>query len=349
MSTEDARGAWMSPSRRVLSGLFGGRTDQIPVANPTSLATVELQEATGAFFPEVHLDGEKMARLASAGHEILGYDTVAPYFSVANEAAALGCEIAWGGPDVMPAETSHPFVTPEDVVIPVDFLERRSTRAVLDAISILQKQYQGRVAIVGKVMGPWTLAYHTHGVQEFLIKTILEPETVSAFLERLKVATISFARAQLAAGADLLVLADHATGDLVSAETYRDLLMPVHRAIIDELGCPIILHICGDTTSRLEYIVQAGFDCFHFDSKVEANEARRIVGDRMSLAGNINNAETLLRGTPDDVRREVFAALDAGVDIVAPECAVPLTTPNRNLIAVVEAAREYNAEKGCSR
>ena len=38
--------------------------------------------------------------------------------------------------------------------------------------------------------------------------------------------------------------------------------------IIKELGCPIILHICGDTTNRLEYIVEAGFDCFHFDSKV---------------------------------------------------------------------------------
>lgn len=341
----NARGEWMGPKRRLLAGLFGGRTDVVPVANPTSVATVELQEATEAFLPEAHLDGEKMARLAAGGHEILGYDSVMPYFSVENEAAALGCDMEWGAPDVMPAERDHPFVTPEDVVIPVDFLERKPTRAVLDAISILKKQYKGRIPVIGKVMGPWTLSYHTHGTQEFLIKTILEPDTVRAFLDRLKQVTILFGRAQLEAGADVLCLADHATGDLVSAETYRDFLLPVHKEIIAELACPIILHICGDTTSRLEYIVEAGFDCFHFDSKVDARRAKAIVGDRMSLVGNVNNPQTLLRGTPEDVRREVFYALDAGVEIVAPECAVPLTTPNRNLKAVVEAAREYRAQR----
>ncbi|MHB1006742.1 MAG: MtaA/CmuA family methyltransferase [Chloroflexota bacterium] len=335
------RGEGMGPKRRFLAGLFGGRTDMVPVGNPTSLATVELQKETEAWFPEAHLNAEAMARLASGGHDILGFDTVMPYFSVEQEAEALGCKVNWGAPDQMPVETDHPFETPDDVKMPVDFLERPATRTVLDAIAILKRQYRGRVAIIGKVMGPWTLAYHTHGVQNFLIKTILEPEAVSAFLDRLKVVTIAFARAQLEAGADAICLADHATGDLVSAETYRDFLMPLHQEIIKELGCPIILHICGDTTNRLEHIVQAGFDCFHFDSKVDARKAKAVVGDRMSLVGNINNPQTLLHGTPEDVRREVYYALAAGVEIAAPECAVPLTTPNRNLKAVVEAARDY--------
>ncbi|HEX2924403.1 MAG TPA: uroporphyrinogen decarboxylase family protein, partial [Chloroflexota bacterium] len=168
-----------------------------------------------------------------------------------------------------------------------------------------------------------------------------EPDTVRAFLDRLKVVTLAFARAQIEAGADAICLADHATGDLVSPKCYRDFLMPVHQELIRELGCPVILHICGDTTDRLEYIVEAGFDCFHFDSKVDARRAVEIVGGRMSLAGNINNPQTLLLGTPEDVRREVFYALEAGVDVVAPECAVPLPTPNANLKAVVDAVREY--------
>ena len=332
----------MSPKRRFLAGILGGRVDRVPVGNPTSIATVELQQATEAFFPEAHLDGETMARLAAGGHELLGYDTVSPYFSVEQEAAALGCDVDWGAPDMLPVERDHPFATPEQAVLPEDFLERRPIRAVLDAIGLLKRRYQGRVAVVGKVMGPWTLAYHTHGVQSFLIKTILEPDTVRAFLDRLKLVTLAFGHAQIQAGADVLCLADHATGDLVSPETYRDFLLPVHKELVHELGCPLVLHICGDTTNRLEYIAQAGFDCFHFDSKVDARQAKEIVGNRMSLVGNVNNPETLLRGTPEDVRREVFYALDAGVEIAAPECAVPLTTPNRNLAAVVEAAREYS-------
>ena len=61
----------------------------------------------------------------------------------------------------------------------------------------------------------------------------------------------------------------------------------------------------------------------------------------MSLVGNVNNPQTLLHGTPEDVRREVSMRSTAGVEIAAPECAVPLPTPNRNLRAVVEAARDY--------
>jgi len=60
----------------------------------------------------------------------------------------------------------------------------------------------------------------------------------------------------------------------------------------------------------------------------------------MSLVGNINNPTVLLRGTPDDVRGQVRYSVQAGVDILAPECAVPLQTPLRNLRAIVEAADE---------
>jgi MtaA/CmuA family methyltransferase len=331
----------MSAKRRFLSGLFGGRVDRTPAGNPTSIATVELMEATGAYFPDAHLDPEKMAMLAAGGHDLLGYDTIAPIFSVQQEAAALGCDVDWGDRTNMPANTSSPYNSPEEIAIPADFLEHPSTRAALEAISLLQRRYGDRVAILGKVMGPWTLSYHLYGVQPFLEDTILEPEKVRRFLQVLKEVTLLFGRAQMRAGADVLVLADHATGDLVSPRMYRDFLLPVHQEITAALGCPTILHICGDTANRLEYIAQAGFDAFHFDSKVDAREALRIVDGRISLVGNVNNPETLLRGSPEQVKAEVRALLEAGVEIVGPECAVPLVTPNRNLAAIVEAANEY--------
>ena len=136
-------------------------------------------------------------------------------------------------------------------------------------------------------MGPWTLAYHLHGLQPFLTKTLLEPEIVVAFLQRLKEITLAFGRAQIIAGADVLCLADHATGDLVRSTMYRDFLQPVHKELIAGLGCPIVLHICGDTLDRIGHIVDAGFDAFHFDSKVDARAAVDAVGGRMSLVGNV--------------------------------------------------------------
>jgi len=324
----------MTPKRRFLAGVLGGRVDRIPVGSPTSVATVEQMEQTGAFFPDVHLDAAKMARLAAGAYEILGYDAIMPVFSVVQEAAALGCTINWGAPDMMPVATDHPFAEPEQITIPNDFLEHPALTTVLDAIRMLRREYGSKVAIIGKVMGPWTLSYHLHGINEFLLETLTEPDKVRRFLDRLKPVPIIFGKAQIAAGADILCLADHATGDLVRGTMYRDFLQPVHRELVQELGCPLILHICGNTLDRLGYIADAGFDAFHFDSKVDAQDAVRAVGQRLSLIGNVNNPEVLYGGTPEQVEAQARYAVAAGVRIVGPECAVPLQTSVANLQAI---------------
>jgi [methyl-Co(III) methanol-specific corrinoid protein]:coenzyme M methyltransferase len=116
----------------------------------------------------------------------------------------------------------------------------------------------------------------------------------------------------------------------------------VHQEIARQLPCPVILHICGDTTNRLDYIAQTGFSAFHFDSKVKTKVAREIVKGRIALVGNINNAETLLSGSEAAVRAEARCALEEGVDVLAPECAVPLRTPVRSLRILSEESKLFS-------
>ncbi len=313
-------------------------TDLPAVGNAVSIATVELMERTGCEFPEAHLDAEKMAGLAAAGHQVLGYDTIAPVFSVQHEADALGCEVDWGRRDLMPEATVHPCRSADDIRLPVDLLQHPAMVVVLDALRILRERFPD-VALVGKVFGPWTLAYHLFGIEEFLVMTLDDPDEVHRILRALMPLPVFFARAQIQSGADVMTLADHATGDLVSAAIYRDFLWQLHRELARDIPCPVILHICGDTADRIPYISRTGLACFHFESKVPAARARWLAGDRIALMGNINNPQTLLAGTPEDVADEVAVCLRAGIEIIAPECAVPLTTPTRNLQAIERAAR----------
>ena len=329
----------MTPRTRFLSALKGEPTDYPSVGNPTSIITTDLMRATGCFFPEAHTDAEVMAQLAAAGYELLGYDTIAPYFSVQQEAAAFGCPVDWEDPEHMPTVRGHLFETPEDIHIPSDYLNRPPTRTVLDALRILKKRYGDEVALVGKVMGPWTLAYHLFGLEPFLIRIIDAPDEVAGILERLMNATIMFAQAQIEAGADCLTLADHLTGDLCRAETYRDFLLPLHQRIREQLDIPIVLHICGYTLDRLDYIAQTGFDAFHFDSKNDAHRAVEIAGDRIALIGNVNNPETLYQGKMEQIDIEVAQAIDAGVAVIAPECAVPLNMDSKGLKRIADVAR----------
>ncbi|MFO7698099.1 MAG: MtaA/CmuA family methyltransferase [Anaerolineae bacterium] len=330
----------VTPKERFLAGVLNKPVDRTSVGVVTSVANVEQMEITGAHFPDVHLDGRLMAHLAAGAHTVLGYDAIMPYFSVAAEAAALGCDVDWGDRENMPAVRDAPWTDPEQVAIPADFLERAPVRAVLDALRILRAEYGERVAIIGKVMGPWTLAYHLHGVQQFLLETISDPDRVRGFLDRLKEVTVLFGRAQIAAGADVLCVADHATGDLISARMYREFLLPTHREITARLNCPTVLHICGNTLDRMADICTSGFDCFHFESRVDARAAVERVAGRISLMGNVNNPEVLLSGTPERAAAQARYARDAGVRIIGPECAIPLITPTENLKAIAAVALE---------
>ena len=326
----------------IMSAMFNGRKgERPPVGNPTSIVCHGLMDAAGVSFPDAHLDPNAMAELALAGHEILGFDTVMPEYSVQQEGAALGCDVDWGDRDRMPDARNFPYEDFSDVIVPQNILEKPSIKVVLDALSILRRHVGGKVAIVGKVMGPWTLSYHMAGTQNFLLQIGMgETEKVTKMLRQLMPVTVAFAQAQFQAGADIVVLADHATGNLVGPYHYEELLLPIHQEITSQIDGPLILHVCGNCADRLELFAKSGVDAYHFEWQVDAKMAVETVGHSMSLVGNVNNPEVLYQGTPDDVHKQVRYAVDAGVNIIGPECAVPLSTPLENLKAIAEAAGE---------
>ena len=303
----------------------------------TSIACVELMQQTNAFFPQAHLDVETMTRLAIAGHTVLGLDMVMPLFSVCHEVAALGCNVDWGAPDAMPDSGKAIWKNSADIRIPSDFLQRPSCQVALDGIRVLRKRLGDSAAVCGKAFGPWTLSYHLFGVEDFLMGTLDDPDETRRKLDLLMPVTIAFARAQFEAGADVVLLADHATRDLCSPDAYGQFLKPMHTHLVQEIKGPMILHICGSTADRVAMIAQTGLAGFHWDTKSGPPERFRAwAGDRMSLMGGVNNL-LLLNGRPDEVTAQARRAAAAGIDIVGPECAIPLKTPVANLQAIAKA------------
>ena len=337
----------MNARERILAVFNGQPVDRPPIISPVSVATVESMRAVGAAFPDVHLNAEKMAALAAAGHDLLGFDSVSPHFSVQQEAAALGADINWGLLDVMPTANTRPFTDPDQFSMPGDFTNRLPIKTVLDSIRMLKEKYGDTVAVCGKVMGPWTLSYNLYGVENFLMDLIIDPPKARGFLQAFQVISLEFATAQIQAGADMLTWADHATGDMVSAGMYEEFLFPVHRQCVRELHrmsprkIPVVLHTCGNTLDRMSLFAQTGFDAFHFDSKNDPVTAQKAVDGKILLAGCINNTEILLKGSRDDVKEKVFEVMKAGIPLIAPECAVPCQVKNENLAAIPEAVEEY--------
>lgn len=333
----------MTGAERVMAALWGQPFDIYPAMSITSVATVEGMARCGAFWPSAHTNGGEMAALAAVGHEEYGFDSVAPYFSIHLEAEALGAPVDWSNQQAIPRVAEVCLQNLDDLSLPADFLSRPGPAQLLRALRILRKRYHGHVAVIGKVIGPWTLAYHLHGVENLLLDTILEPEKTRRAIAELVRIPVMFAAAQFEAGADAVVWADHVTSDLVSAQVYKEIVFPVHCAAVRELAPfgPLILHVCGNVADRFDLFAQAGFNCFHMDSRNDVPAVVQAAAGRIHLAGGVNNPVTLSQGTPGRVRREVEYDLACGVTMIAPECAVPTSVPTANLKALVHSAHSH--------
>jgi [methyl-Co(III) methanol-specific corrinoid protein]:coenzyme M methyltransferase len=337
----------MTSRERVLAAFKLEPVDRTPVCNPTSVATVELMDLVDAPFPDANREPELMARLAATGYTELGFDTIMPVFSIIQESSALGCKIQWEQKDNWPTVKMREPIWEDvdDIQVPDDFLTHPDTACVLKAIRILKKEYGDEVAVIGKTMGPWSLGYHCFGVEPFLLMSLDDPDKTKACLDRMKKATIDFGVAQIEAGADALTLPDHATGDLVSGEYYERYLRDLHIEFVEEIPIPLILHICGRTVDRMEFIAQTGMAAFHYDSKNKPAESMEAMKKRISLVGNINNPETLFSKGPAEVREEVVQNLESGVQLIGPECAIPLQTSLENLKEIPRTVLDWHKER----
>ena len=65
----------------------------------------------------------------------------------------------------------------------------------------------------------------------FLLKSIDDPQETRDILRKLMDITILFGQAQIDSGADVLVIPDHATGDLVSGKYYDEFLLHLHHPL----------------------------------------------------------------------------------------------------------------------
>ena len=157
----------MSPRERMLAAVKGQPTDRRAVGNVVSGATYEQMLESGHKFPEVHLNAEEMAGLAELTYTKLRYDTVMPYFSIIQGAAALGAKTDWGGdpwlmddkgklvsgPRMPGCEQPAAWSKLEDINIPDDFLDKPATKTVIDAVRILRERYPDVAAERGSRAG----------------------------------------------------------------------------------------------------------------------------------------------------------------------------------------------------
>ena len=218
----------------------------------------------------------------------------------------------------------------------------------VQGISLL-KERMGRDKIVeGWIEGPCGGSADLRGLNTLMLDFFDDPGFVRGLFDYVLEVGMGFARAQVAAGADVIGIGDPAAS-LVGPKIYREFVWPYEKKMVDglhALGARVRLHICGNTRPILEQMGQLGCDLIDLDSMAPLAEAREKMGLRQVVLGNLDPVRDLRDGTPESVYAAVAEChRQAGRRfIVGAGCEVPRDTPPANLHAMVRYARESRAE-----
>ncbi len=189
---------------------------------------------------------------------------------------------------------------------------------VLDAVRLIRRELNGRMPLIGFSGSPWTLAtYMIEGgsSRDFVrTKSLLygQPDALHLLLDKLAASVVDYLNAQIAAGAQAVQIFD-TWGGALSAAAYREFSLAYMTYIVRHLTpvregrrVPVILFTKGGSP-WLEQMVDSGCDALGLDWCVDIGEARRRVGGRVALQGNLDPA--VLRAPEQVVRREVECVL----------------------------------------
>jgi MtaA/CmuA family methyltransferase len=215
------------------------------------------------------------------------------------------------------------------------------------AIGRFHEEVGGKVPIMGWVEGALAEVADLRGVGNLLFDLYDRPEWVDEFLRLCADVGVQFARAQVAAGADIIGLGD-ALASQVSPAMYRRFALPHEKRIfaaVHEMGALCRLHICGNTTRILEDMVASGADIIDLDWMVDFGHAAHIFGDRAAPCGNMDPVAVMQYGTPSKVRELTVRCLETGGAraISAAGCEIPDGTPHQNLQAQTQALADFGS------
>ncbi len=337
----------MKTKERFLRALQRQPVDRVPVAAVATGITVEMMDKRGIFWPAAHKDVKQLAGLAEAIHLYADVECIKLPFCMTVEIEALGATVDYRTRDTIPTEIKHICNHPDELVVPPDFFDRARVPVVLQATARLRKRYDDEAPIVTSIVGPFSLAEKVFGFENFLSWIITNPEWIHQAMATLTPLAIRYARAQVEAGADAVILGEAGcSGNLISANTYRDFILPYHRELCAAIPAPTILHICGRSTRHTQYIAETGATAYNFDEGVDPQTAHKHLDGKVALTGYVPTVSVLLDGTPDEVYASALECLKNGVHMLTPGCALAPRTRLENIAAMTRAAREWRLEIG---
>jgi uroporphyrinogen decarboxylase len=341
----------MNSVERTLLTLQHRLPDRVPVDLHNFLVTARSMGVSS--FADFFRDGEAMAEGQIRAWRRFGHDVLLVENGTAALAEACGVEVVYQDdsapvakfPAIKSLDEVDDLEVPDPYKTPVLAENLKATRIVADTIG-------DQAFIIGRAdQGPFSLACEIRGMSEFMMDLALEeqPEKIHQLLEFCCQVSLRYAVAQIEQGAHCTSIGDSPSGpDVISPRLYREYAYPYVKKLVVELKARNIIlayHICGNSTPIIGEMVSTGATIIEIDQKADMRRCKAAALGKATLLGPIDPSDVMTHGTPELVTEKCREALGilapGGGFILGPGCALPASTPDENIEALIEAAKQY--------
>jgi uroporphyrinogen decarboxylase len=312
-------------------GLKNDRLLRALLRQPVDVTPVWIMRQAGRYLPEYRATREKAGDFMTLCRtpELACEVTLQPLRRFALDAAILFSDILTI-PDAMGlglyfAEGEGPrFQKPVRTPADIDKLAvpdpERELKYVMDAVRLIRKELNGSVPLIGFAGSPWTLATYMvegcGGTEFACVKRMMfdEPAILHRLLDMLAKSVTAYLNAQIAAGAQAVMVFD-TWGGALTPRDYKEFSLRYMEKIVHGLAreaegrrVPVIL-FTKNGGQWLEGMAASGCDALGIDWTTDLKDARARVGHKVALQGNMDPA--ILHASPERIRAEVGAVLES--------------------------------------
>lgn len=338
----------MTPRQRSAALAKGQAVDRMPIALFYGSPAPGLM---GWSRTRAYGDAESMAQTRCRIYETFGCDNVGVEYGLHGMAITYGAEVSDDHYNP-PAIIRHPVSLDDLSVLDANRLSVKNDKALaicLEAAKRILDRLGDEVGCGMELTGPLTCAAGLVGTEALLKAMLRQPEKVHQLMAFVNDVNIETAKAFVAAGCGLSVSDPIASGTVISPRLFRKFVQPYHQKFV--AACHAMgesdpgIHICGDTSPILEDIADCGYRTVSIDNKVDLADAKRRIGDRAFLLGNVDPVNVFFNGTEKEMRRAVRRCYRKAWDnpcgfMLAPGCGTAYGTPVENAMIYMDEARK---------
>jgi len=339
------KGNRMKGKERIRAYVRGEQVDRLPyMPIVMSFAAQGIKAKYKDFTTDYRLIAEGQIVFADR----FGADHVSVISDPAVESSDLGQAVIWYENEPPANDESCSLLLDKAVLAHLKQVKPEDGRRMsnrISAVSALADRVGADLLVEGWVEGPCAEASDLRGLSRLMMDFYDDPAFIRDLLTFTTVLGVSFAKAQIAAGATVIGVGD-AASSLMGPEIFEEFIRDHHRAYVDAIhagGALARLHICGNTTALMPLLKDVPYDIIDLDHLASVSRSRAALGPDRILLGHLDTVAVMRDGTPDTVRQALARVLnEAGGSnyIVSAGCEIPRDTPEANFRAMLDFARE---------